>query len=91
MVPRASLMPTAVVLLPSTTYRAADFVGAAEGLGVDLIVASENPPPFDMGDRYLQIDCSDPELAAEAIVASGMTSPSTVWWPPMMPASWSPP
>jgi biotin carboxylase len=68
-------MPTAVVLLPSTTYRAADFVRAAEGLGVDLIVASENPPPFDMGDRYLQVDCSDPELAAEAIVRIGDDAP----------------
>ncbi|MDF2730226.1 MAG: biotin carboxylase, partial [Acidimicrobiia bacterium] len=64
-------MPTVIVLLPSTTYRAADFVRAAEGLGVDLIVASENPPPFDMGDRYLQVDCSDPDLAAEAIVRIG--------------------
>jgi len=68
-------MPTAVVLLPSTTYRAADFVRAAEGLGIDLIVASENPPPFDMGDRYLQVDCSDPELAAEAIVGIGDGTP----------------
>ncbi|HEU4915301.1 MAG TPA: ATP-grasp domain-containing protein [Acidimicrobiia bacterium] len=64
-------MPTAVVLLPSTTYRASDFLRAAEGLGVDLVVASENPPPFDMGDRYLQVDCSDPTMAAEAIVALG--------------------
>ena len=68
-------MPTAIVLLPSTTYRAADFVRAAEGLGIDLIVASENPPPFDMGDRYLQVDCSDPDLAAAAIVRLGDDSP----------------
>ncbi len=68
-------MPTAVVLLPSTTYRAADFVRAAEGLGIDLIVVSENPPPFDMGDRYLQVDCSDPDLAAEAIVRIGDEAP----------------
>jgi biotin carboxylase len=64
-------MPTAVVLLPSTTYRASDFLRAAEGIGVDLVVASENPPPFDMGNRYLQVDCSDPVQAAEAIVALG--------------------
>jgi len=68
-------MPTAIVLLPSTTYRAADFMRAAEGLGVDLIVASENPPPFEMGDRYLQVDCSDPNLAAEAIVRIGDDAP----------------
>ncbi|MDP9495889.1 MAG: ATP-grasp domain-containing protein [Actinomycetota bacterium] len=64
-------MPTAVVVLPSTTYRAADFVAAAQALGVGLIVASESPPPIDMGDGYLQIDCSDPALAAAAIVALG--------------------
>lgn len=64
-------MPRAVVVLPSTTYRARDFVRAAEALGVDLIVASEQPPPFDMGEAYIQIDCSDPERAAESIVSLG--------------------
>ncbi len=64
-------MPTALVLLPSSSYRASDFVRAAEGLGVDLIVASEQPPPMDMGDGYLQIDCSDPDRAAAEIVSLG--------------------
>lgn len=64
-------MPRAVVVLPSTTYRAGDFVSAAEALGVDLVVASEQAPPFDMGDRYLPIDCSDPEAAAEDVAALG--------------------
>jgi biotin carboxylase len=64
-------MPTVVVVLPSTTYRAADFVRAAGDLGIDLIVASEQPPPFDMGDSYLQIDCRDPEIAAEDIIRAG--------------------
>ncbi|MEX2650988.1 MAG: ATP-grasp domain-containing protein [Acidimicrobiia bacterium] len=64
-------MPTAVVVLPSTTYRAADFVAAAEALGVGLVVASEAPPPIEMGDGYLQIDCTDPALAAETIVSFG--------------------
>ena len=68
-------MPTAVVLLPSTTYRAADFVRAAEGLGIELVIASEEPPPFDMGDRYLQIDCSDPDQAAQSITRLGDRSP----------------
>ncbi len=64
-------LPTAVVVLPSTTYRAADFVEAARGLGVDLVVASEEPPPFDMGDRYLRIDCDDPQKAARTILDAG--------------------
>ncbi len=64
-------MPRAVVILPSTTYRAGDFVEAAEALGIDLVVASEQPPPLDMGDRYVQIDCSDPVRAAEAVIRLG--------------------
>lgn len=66
-------MPTVAVVLPSSTYRAADFVRAAESLGVDLVVASENPPPFEMGDRYLQIDCHDPEAAANRLADLGMS------------------
>lgn len=44
-------------------------------MNVDLIVASEQPPPFDMGDRYIEIDCSDPVLATKSIVALGDNSP----------------
>lgn len=64
-------MPTVVVILPTQTYRATDFVKAAQQLGVDLIVASEAAPPMDMGDGYLEIDCLDPQAAANAIVALG--------------------
>ena len=64
-------MPRAVVVLPSTTYRAGDFIAAAESLDIDLVVASEKPPPLEMGDGYLQIDCSDPHAAAEAVAALG--------------------
>lgn len=68
-------MPTAVVILPTNTYRASDFIEAAEALDVDLIVASEGPPPLEMGDRYVRIDCSDPEDAARRIVSFGDTTP----------------
>ncbi len=64
-------MPQIVVILPSQTYRAADFVSAAEKIDADLIVASEHPPPFDMGDRYLHIDCGDQEAAVESILELG--------------------
>ncbi|MFB3044326.1 MAG: acetyl-CoA carboxylase biotin carboxylase subunit family protein, partial [Acidimicrobiia bacterium] len=46
-------------------------MSAAESLGIDLVVASENPPPFDMGDRYLHIVCSDPQSAADSITKMG--------------------
>lgn len=68
-------MPRAVVILPSTTYRAGDFLEAADALGVDVVVASEHPPPLDMGDHYLQIDCSNPEQAASAIASLGDVTP----------------
>ena len=68
-------MPKAVVILPSNTYRASDFIEAAESLGIDLVVASEQPAPFDMGDRYVHIDCADPIAAAESIAALGERVP----------------
>lgn len=64
-------MTRIVVILPSSTYRAGEFVMAGAELGVELIVASEGDPPIEMGDRYLQIDCSDVDAAAGRIVALG--------------------
>ncbi len=68
-------MTRIVVILPSSTYRAGEFVRAGAELGVELIVASEGAPPIEMGDRYLQIDCSDVDAAAARIVALGDSSP----------------
>jgi biotin carboxylase len=64
-------MPTVAVILPASTYRAADFIKAADGLGLDLVVASDQPLPFAMGDRYIEVDCSDAQEAAMAIVELG--------------------
>ncbi|HEU4320085.1 MAG TPA: ATP-grasp domain-containing protein [Acidimicrobiia bacterium] len=64
-------MPRVVVILPTRTYRASDFVSAAATSGIDLVVASEAQPPIDMGDRYLRIDCGDPLAAAEEIAMLG--------------------
>lgn len=68
-------MTRIVVILPSSTYRAGEFVKASGELGVELIVASEGDPPIEMGDRYLQIDCSDVDAAAARIVALGDSAP----------------
>lgn len=68
-------MPRVLVVLPSQTYRATDFIKAGEELGIDLIVASEVDPPIEMGNRYLRIDCEDPESAADAIVTAGDSIP----------------
>ncbi len=66
-------MSRVVVILPTSTYRAGDFIEAGSGLGVDLLVASEGDAPLEMGDGYIQITCSRPEDAAEAIVRAGDT------------------
>jgi len=68
-------MPTVVVILPTSTYRAADFIRAAESLGIDLIVASEEPPPLDTGGRYVQVDCRSPGSSATRIATLGETVP----------------
>ncbi len=64
-------MSRIVVILPTQTYRAAEFIEASNQLGVDLVVASEGDAPIDMGPGYIRIDCSDVEGAAEEIVAYG--------------------
>ena len=68
-------MPRLVLILPSTTYRAKDFLDAADSLDVELLIASDQPPPIDMGDRYIAIDHSDSRVAAEQIATLGEKIP----------------
>lgn len=60
-------MPAAVVILPTGTYRAADFVAAAAGLGVELIVASDEDHALG-GEGFVTIDCNDAAAAADRLV-----------------------
>lgn len=68
-------MPRVLVILPSSSYRTGDFVHAAERMGVELVVASEETPPIDMGERFVRVDCSKPRASASAIVALADRSP----------------
>lgn len=68
-------MARALLILPTDTYRAADFVAAAEALGVELSVASEEEAPLGAGDRFVRIDCRDPEGAAETIAHLASSTP----------------
>ena len=68
-------MPRVLVILPSSSYRTGDFVRAAERMGVELAVASEETPPIDMGERFVRVDCSNPQASAAAIVALADRSP----------------
>lgn len=63
-------MSRVVLLLPTSTYRAADFLAAAARLGVELIVASERRQALaaSMGERALVVSFTRPERSAERIV-----------------------
>lgn len=61
-------MPRVLVIVPTSSYRTTDFLRAAESLGIEVTIASEEDPPLDLGDRFVRIDCSDPEAAADAIL-----------------------
>jgi biotin carboxylase len=60
-----------LLLLPSATYRATDFIEAARRLGVDVAVGSDRGQALaaSMGDRALTVPLRSPGKAADAIVA----------------------
>jgi hypothetical protein len=70
-------MPVVTLVLPRTSYRGADFVAAADELGVDLVLATDGGPGIVSGRlrRVVPIDCSDPAGAAESIVADARDDP----------------
>ncbi|HEY0399364.1 MAG TPA: hypothetical protein VGF00_13305, partial [Acidimicrobiia bacterium] len=64
-------MARVLLLLPTGTYKAPDFLEAARRLDVDVVVASETAQTLAdaMGDRALVVDLADPEASAAAINA----------------------
>ncbi len=70
-------MPRILLLLPTSTYRAPDFVRAAAHLGVEVVVGSEQEQALaaDMGDRAVVVPLSDATAAAAVIVALDARSP----------------
>jgi biotin carboxylase len=54
-------VPRVVLVLPTATYRATDFVLAAESLGVEVVVASEAAPPLA---QSVVVDLDDAAAAA---------------------------
>lgn len=59
-------MPRVLLLLPTSTYRTEAFLGAAQSLGCEIVVASDRPNAV-VGRRsagYLALDFADPEDAA---------------------------
>jgi biotin carboxylase len=66
-----------LLLLPTATYRAEDFLAAAATVGAEVVVASDRRQALHgaMGDRALRIDMRRPDRAAAAIVALAGRSP----------------
>lgn len=62
-----------MLLLPTATYRAPDFLAAARRLGADVVVASEQAQTLapEMGDRALVVPFDDPKRAADVLVEAG--------------------
>lgn len=65
-------MARIVLVLPTSTYRAADFLDAAAALGAEVVVASEQAQAMaaTMGNRAVHIDLCDPSAAARAIAGA---------------------
>ncbi|MGD0055507.1 MAG: ATP-grasp domain-containing protein [Acidimicrobiales bacterium] len=64
-------MPRILLLLPTATYRAPDFLAAAARMGVDVVVASEHRQALaeSMGDRAIVVPLDDVARAVEQVVA----------------------
>src|SRR5438105_2591674 len=64
-------MPRVLLVLPTATYRAPDFLDAARELGAEVVVASEAEQAMaaTMGDRAVTIDICNPIDAAARIAA----------------------
>jgi biotin carboxylase len=70
-------VPRILLLLPTATYRASDFVAAAGRLGVEVVVGSEHRQALSgaMGDRAVVVPLADRAAAVRAIVALHARTP----------------
>ena len=66
-----------LLLLPTATYRAPEFVAAARSLGVEIVVGSDEAPALSevMGDRAVVVPLADPDAAGAAIEALDAAAP----------------
>ena len=70
-------MRRVVLILPSATYRAPDFLAAARSLRVEVVLASETEQAMAdaMGDRAIVLPLHDPDASVAAIVALHARNP----------------
>ncbi len=64
-------MSRVLLLLPTSTYRAADFMAAARSLGVEVVVGSEYPQAMasSMGERAAVVPMDDVDAAVDSIAS----------------------
>src|SRR6266540_5534314 len=69
--------PRVLLLLPTTTYRAHDFIQAAARLGAETVVGSDRKQALQdlQPTRGVTLDMRDPGEAAEQIVAFAAAHP----------------
>ena len=70
-------MPLVLLLVPSASYRAPDFMEAASRLGVEVVVGSEQQLPLDAvaPGRTLALPLNDPDEAARLVAAFAAEHP----------------
>ncbi|MEA2439750.1 MAG: hypothetical protein QOH76_1174 [Thermoleophilaceae bacterium] len=70
-------MSRVLLILPSATYRAPDFLDAAARLGAEVVVGSEHRQALSgpMGDRAVTLTLSQPSMAAEQIARLAERAP----------------
>lgn len=66
-----------MLLIPSATYRAPDFLAAASALGIEVVVGSDARQAMAdaMGDRAFVVPFDRPEEAADVVVQTGRRNP----------------
>ncbi|MGD0083868.1 MAG: ATP-grasp domain-containing protein [Acidimicrobiales bacterium] len=70
-------MTRVLLILPTGSYRATEYLAAAERLGVEVVVASERAQALaaTMGENFLEIPLHDPAEAARRIVGQARRDP----------------
>src|SRR5580700_2027683 len=70
-------MPRVMLILPTETYRATAFLHAAQELGLDVVIASNEAPTLAtlMEGRVLTLDLHHPDESADRAEAFATTWP----------------
>ncbi len=70
-------MPRVMLLIPSASYRAPDFMAAASRLGVEVVVGTDQANPLQdaEGGRLVALDFAQPERGADQIEAYATMHP----------------